>query len=435
MADKENDTVPDWRRPALLGYVLIFLSFGVLGGWSAFARLDSAVVAPGTVISGTNRKIVQHFEGGMVAGIFVREGDHVEKDQVLITLDPTQAQANADIVRNQLMGQAAQEARLLAERDGKDEISFSEELIKRRDELTVKEAIADQEQQFTQRRSTLKGQVSILENRIKQYGTEIEGLTQEREATMRQLDFINQELTDLRDLLSRNLVQKSRVLAMEREKSRLEGVIGRSIADRAKAEDGITDAKLQIDQIRKKFAEDVNAGVLDVRQKMADLREKVTVSQDILRRIEVRAPRTGVVQNVKVATVGGTIRAGEPLLEIVPDDDGLIVNCQVSPMDIDALHDGMQAEVRFSSFHAKVLPVIMGRIVSVSHDRLVDEASRQPYFLIRVVVDDTEIPAAIRGRITPGMPSDIVIPTGERTVINYLVRPLMNRATKALREQ
>jgi len=299
----------------------------------------------------------------------------------------------------------------------------------------VREAIDDQRKQFAERRISFDGQVSILQAKITQYQTEIQGLGEEKAATVRQFKLIELELLDMHGLLEKGLMQKSRVLALEREQSRLEGVIGRSTADSAKAQNGIGEAKLQIDQLRKKFHEDVNASMVEVRQKIAELRQKVTVSADVLQRIEIRAPRAGVVQNVRVATVGGVVRPGEALLELIPDGDGMIVNAQVSPMDIDAILPDMQAEVRFSSFHSKVLPVIMGRVASVSRDRLTDEQAKQPYFLARIVVEEDNIPVQIRDRITAGMPSEIVVPTGERSVIDYLVRPLRNRASKALREQ
>jgi HlyD family type I secretion membrane fusion protein len=431
---EQSVTVRDWRRPALLGYLIIFLAFGVLGTWSAFARLDSAVVAPGVVTVESSRKTIQHFEGGMVREILVREGQHVQEGDVLFRLDGTQSQASADIARNQLAANLAQEARLIAERDGASLIDFPVELRGQMDRAIVKEVVKDQQQQFSERRASLEGQISILESRLKQYQTEIEGLAQEKGATERQLKFIEAELVDLHGLLEKALVQKSRVLALEREKSRLEGVIGRSIADSSKAENGIGETKLQIDQLRKKFSEDVNTSIVDVRQKIADLREKVTVSQDVLKRIEIRAPRSGVVQNVRVATVGGVVRAGETLLELVPDGDGLVINAQIALTDIDLLRPDMQAEVRFSAFHGKILPIILARVTTISRDRIVDEQSKQPYFLARVVVDEENIPAEIRGRVSAGMSTDVVIPTGERTVMDYLVRPLRNRAGKALRE-
>ena len=434
IADGEDAAVPDWRYPAAVGYAVIALSFGVLGGWSVFARLDSAVVAQGVVTVETNRKAVQHLEGGIIREILVREGQHVEQNQLLFRLDDTQSQANSDVARNALAVYVAQEARLVAERDGTDDVSFPAELTNKADRAVVGQAIADQRKQFAERRISLDGQIAILHAKVMQYEKEIQGLTDEKDATTRQLGFIDVELADLRGLLEKGLMQKSRVLALEREQSRLQGVIGRSVADASKAQNGIGEANLQIDQLKKKFHEDVNSSIVEVRQKIAELREKVTISSDVLQRIEIRAPRTGVVQNLKVATIGGVIRPGETLLEISPDGDGLVVNAQVSPMDINSIRPDMKAEVRFSSFHAKVLPVIMGEVVSVSHDRITDEQTHQPYFLARIVVPQDQVPVEVRGRITAGMPADVVVPTGERSVIDYLVRPLRNRASKALRE-
>ena len=430
-----STSVRDWKYPAMLGYAVIILTFGVLGGWSAFARLDSAVVASGVVTLESNRKTIQHFEGGMIAQIPVHEGQHVTQGELLIKLADTQSQASADMAHNQLYSLLAQEARLVAERDRADNITFPPELLDKSDVPVVKNAIADQRKQFVERRASIVGQIDILQSRIKQLETEIDGLAVEKAATERQLEYINSELIDLRGLLDKNLVQKSRVFAMDREKSRLEGVIGRSTAESAKAQNAIGEAKLQIEQTYKKFAEDVNSQILETRQKLADLREKVTVSQDVLRRTEIRAPRNGTIQNLKVTTVGGVIRASEPLMELIPDGDDTVINAQVPPADIDVIQSGMKAEVRFNSFHGTILPVIMGRITSVSRDRLVDEQSKQPYFLARIVVDEKDLPSLIKDRISAGMSAEVIVPTGERTIIDYLTRPLKNRLTTTFRER
>ena len=228
-------------------------------------------------------------------------------------------------------------------------------------------------------------------------------------------------------------MQKSRVLALEREKSRLEGVIGRSMTDEAKAENGIGETKLQIEQVQNKFDEEVASSILEVRQKINDAREKIRVARDVVHRIDVTAPVSGTVQNLKVFTIGGVIKPGEVLLEVVPDQDALIVQAHVSPHDMDRMSPGMQAEVRFTSFKSSILPIILGRVESVSRDRLFDETTRQPYFLAQVVVDD--IPTELRDRLVAGMPADLVFPTGERTVLNYLVRPLQDRMNSAFRER
>ena len=417
----------------MAGYVLIVGTFLVLGGWSAFARLDSAVTATGVVSAETNRKTVQHLEGGIVREIHVREGQHVQAGQVLFRLDPTQAKAGYELQRNQLDSAIAQEARLIAERDGQDQIAFPQELLDRADDPNVKRAIADQVAQFQERCGSLKGGVEILDAKIDQYQLEIEGLKQERSGTANQLGFVNEELVDVRHLFEKQLTQKSRLMLLERERSRLEGLIGRSTADESKARNGIEEARLQIRQLRQKFQEDVANSMLETGQKINDLREKVRVAQDVLSRVDILSPTTGVAQNLRVFTSSGVVKAGEPMVDVVPERDALIVQAHVQPQDTENLQLGMPAEVRFSSFQTRILPIIVGKVESISRDRLVDEQTKQPYFLAQVVVDD--IPSFVKDRLSAGMPADVIFPTGERTVLDYLVRPLRDRLRSVMREK
>jgi HlyD family type I secretion membrane fusion protein len=429
----QKNSVPDWRVPAIAGYVLIVGTFLVLGGWSAFARLDSAITATGVVSAETNRKTVQHLEGGIVREIHVREGQHVQAGQVLFRLDRTQAKAGYELQRNQLDSAIAQEARLIAERDGQDQIAFPQELLDRADDPNVKRAIADQVAQFQERCGSLKGGIQILDAKIDQYQLEIEGLKQERSGTANQLGFVNEELVDVRHLFEKQLTQKSRLMLLERERSRLEGLIGRSTADESKARNGIEEARLQIRQLRQKFEEDVANSMLETRQKINDLREKVRVAQDVLSRVDILSPTTGVAQNLRVFTSSGVVKAGEPMVDVVPERDALIVQAHVQPQDTENLQPGMPAEVRFSSFQTRILPIIVGKVESISRDRLVDEQTKQPYFLAQVVVDD--IPSFVKDRLSAGMPADVIFPTGERTVLDYLVRPLKDRLRIVMREK
>ena len=429
----QKNSVPDWRVPAIAGYVLIVGTFLVLGGWSAFARLDSAITATGVVSAETNRKTVQHLEGGIVREIHVREGQHVQAGQVLFRLDFTQAKAGYELQRNQLDSAIAQEARLIAERDGQEQIAFPQELLDRADDPNVKRAIADQVAQFQERCGSLKGGVQILDAKIDQYQLEIEGLKQERSGTANQLGFVNEELVDVRHLFEKQLTQKSRLMLLERERSRLEGLIGRSTADESKARNGIEEARLQIRQLRQKFQEDVANSMLETRQKINDLREKVRVAQDVLSRVDILSPSTGVAQNLRVFTSSGVVKAGEPMVDVVPERDALIVQAHVQPQDTENLQPGMPAEVRFSSFQTRILPIIVGKVESISRDRLVDEQTKQPYFLAQVVVDD--IPSFVKDRLSAGMPADVIFPTGERTVLDYLVRPLKDRLRSVMREK
>ena len=425
--------IRDWKRPAAIGYALIIFTFVVLGGWSAVAKLDGAVTAPGVVAEGSGRKSVQHLEGGIVKEILVREGEHVTAGQVLFRLDPTQPESSLDLQQKQMDALLAEEARLIAERDRATTIAWPNEIMARSDRPTVKQAIADQTKQFTDRQNSLHGQVGLLQSKIAQLKIGIQGVHVERDATKQQLQTVAQELNDLEYLLSEKLVQKSRVLTLQREKSRLEGIIGRSITDEAKAENEIGEAELQIQQVQNKVNEEVARAIVEVRQKIGDAREKIRVAQSVFQRLDITAPVAGTVQDLKIFTIGGVVRPGEVLLQVIPDQDALIIQAHVSPHDMDRMRAGMRAEVRFTSFKSSFLPIISGRVESVSRDRLVDETNRQPYFLAQVVVDD--IPEELRDQIVAGMPADLVFPTGERTVFSYLIRPLQDRMNSAFRER
>jgi HlyD family secretion protein len=435
MTKKLEKSISDWRGIAVAGYTVIILTFGVAGVWAAVAKLDQAVVAQGFVAVESNRKTVQHFEGGMVREIFIKEGDHVTKGEVLFSLQKIQAQASSDLVKNQLDAGLALEARLLAERDQKADITWPEEFNGRSAEPLLTHIMSDEIHQFQERHASLEGQVSILESRIEQLTMGIKGIAIEKDSTEKQVGYINVELVNLRDLGKKQLVPMTRVYAMERERTRLEGVIGHSISETAKAESSIGEMKIQIQQLRQKFQEDIAASLLDVRQKIADARERVAVARDVLDRVKIVAPLSGIVQNLKVFTLGQVLRAAEPLLEIVPDDEPLVVNAQFSPNDIDTVYGGQQAEIRFPAFHAREIPLMMGRIESISHDRLMDEQTRQFYFLGVIALGRSDIPEEYRSRIRPGMPAEVIVASGERTVLSYIISPLSESLRKSFRER
>lgn len=425
-----------FRGVAIAGFSIIALTFGVLGGWAATAPLDSAVVAGGLVTSATNRKTVQHFEGGIISEIRVTEGAYVHQGDVLFVLDPTQAKAGVEIILNQLHQNLAREARLLAEVSGSQTIAFPDELTKgQASDPALSQVLADQRRQFDERRGSLEGQIAILRSRRDQLSTEIEGIDRERESMTQQVAFLEDELTGLRHLFEKGLQPKSRLLALEREKARLDGSIGRSIAERAKAEAGIGEAELQIQQLRQRQQEEIGKELVEVREKINDLRQRLPVARDVFRRLEVKAPTAGTVQNLRVFTPRAVIRAGEPLLDIVPANDDLVVQAHVSPLDVNNVTEGARAEVRFPSFHSRALPMIFGNVLNVSKDRLMDEASRQPYFLAQIKVDVLHIPEEYRSKLTPGLNVEVIMPTGERTVLAYLVEPLRETLRKTFREK
>lgn len=426
-----------YRSVALAGYALIAVTFLGLGGWAAMARVDGAVVAPGVIGVESKRQVVQHLEGGIVAAILVQEGQKVGRDETLFRLDPTQSRANDEAALAQRRAALALEARLAAERDDATAITFPPELLELARVPAVREAMADQIAQFRDRRAAFQSQIDILNGRILQLGHELEGLAQERASARQQLVFVEDELTAVRELERKHLVNKSRVSSLEREKARLDGLVGRNIADEAKARGSIGEQKMQIVQLTQQRAEDVGSQLLDIREKLAELKEKVQVTRSVLERIEIRAPSGGIVQNInpRIYTVGAVVRPGDTLLEIVPLDAPLVVEARVPVQDIDRLDLHEAVEVRFPAFHGRTTPMVLGHLASVSRDRLVDETTHQPYFLARVGMDETDVPADLRSRLQPGMDAEVAFHTGSRTVLSYLLRPLADAMARAFTER
>lgn len=420
---------------ARFGYAIIIITFGVLGLWAAFAPLDAAVIAHGSLSNETSRKSVQHLEGGIVRAIHVREGQEVKKGQLLFELDPTQANASFEIARNQLLAFLAQEARLIAERDNQSSITWPAELNNAAGDLVVARAIADEQKQFFERRATIRGQVDVLNAQKSQFQSEIEGIDRQTTGLREQVAYLDDELSGLRTIYEKGLVPRPRLLALERERASLNGSIGRLQADRSKAQQGIGETNLKIRQIQQQFYEEVSQQIAEVRVKVADIREREVVAADAVKRINLVSPANGVVQNVRVSTIGQVIRPGEPMLDVAPEDEDLLIHAQFSPADVDNVHNGMIAEVRLSSFHSRKVPVLEGRIESISRDRIFDEASKTAYFLAIVRVDDKNLPKDVADKMTAGMPAEVIVPTGERTVLQYLFEPLSNTLRKTMREE
>lgn len=413
----------NWRLYAVAGYALIVVTFGVVGTWAAHARLDRAVISPGVIVAEGSRKVVQHLEGGIVQAVLVRDGQTVHAGDVLLRIDPVQSRASNDLLRVQLDAALILEARLRAEQEQAPDLVLPPEIAARRDDRAVGRMIDDQASQLSERRASFQAQLALIEARVTQLKTEISGLAVEKTSVEQQVALIQQELEGLRGLREKNLIPLSRVLMMEREHARLAGVIGRSVAETAKAQNGINEAGMQAAQLKQKLQETLTAQLLDTRQKIAELREKLIVAQDVLRRHEVRASHQGVIQGLKVYTIGQVIRSGEPLMEIVPTNDRLVISVQFAPNDLEAVHAGLRAEVKFPAFQTRRTPAIFGTLTMVSRDRLIDEGTKQPYFAGTVEIDDHQLPEEVRPRLLAGLPAEIVVSAGERTALDYLVAP------------
>ncbi|MGJ8555401.1 MAG: HlyD family type I secretion periplasmic adaptor subunit [Sulfitobacter geojensis] len=426
---------PSPKPVALMGYILIFITFGVFGSWAAVAKLDSAVVAPATISLEGNRRVVQHFEGGIVEEILVAEAVTVTQGDVLVRLSSIEARSNLEVFSTRLDVARLVEARLLAERALEDEVMFPEDVLSRNSQ-SVSSVLADQKDLFSDRRLILKSQEDILLARVEQIKVQIEGLEIQKGAFERRIANYTEMLVRMRDGETRGLIQGNQLSQREDELIEIEANLGQVISDIAQARASIGETELQALQLKQEYRERASTELEQVRAEISELMERRKVADDVLDRTEIRAPGSGTIQNLKVHTVGSVIRPGEVLMELVPEDEELIVNARVSPIDVDNVAVGLMTEVRFTAFKTKLIPIMLGTVDTVSGDVITpDNANEQPYYLARITVDENDIPAEIKDRLSAGMPADVVITTGERTVIDFIASPLMDAVRKSMIEE
>ncbi|MET0710579.1 MAG: HlyD family type I secretion periplasmic adaptor subunit [Tardiphaga sp.] len=425
----------DWSTPARRGFGVALLTFGVFGSWASLASIDGAVVASGSIVVETDRKTVQHLEGGIVQDLLVTGAAHVQQGQVLLRLDSSQERAREEMARSAVYSAIAEESRLQAEAAAKEKVTFPPELLQKSSDPSAQRAMGDQKRRFEERRAARQFEVSILEERVAQSQRQIDGTRSQGKGATTQLESITQEYAKLKPLADQGIVPFARVATLERSKADIEGRIGAYDADIARFERTIDEARLQIRQVEQKVFEEVATRLADTRAQLSDAREKWRVTVDVLGRMEVRAPRSGRIVNLKVHTVGAVIRPGDVLMEIVPDNDLLVVAAKVSSIDINHVQIGSRTEVRLPSFKARSTPIAVGEVLSIAADAVRDEVTRQPYYEIKVSVQATQFPAVVREKLRPGMVADVLIATGERTVLTYLMQPVTDAIRRGLREE
>lgn len=425
----------DWQSPIRKGYLVVAVTLGIGGIWAATARLDSAVMAHGNVVVESDRKSVQHLEGGLIRTIAVRDGVQVQEGDVLLQLDPTQALAQRSVAELGVLQALGEEARLSAEAAGLATIAFPPELTAPGVPNEAQRIIADQQRQFRDRASGLRLEVSILGERLTQAQRQYDSTKSQRDAAVAQVGSINDELAKLRPLADQGYVAATRINPLQRTLSELNGRVGSLDADLARLTVANEEIRLQSDQVMRRAAEDASHKLTEARGRLAEAREKLRIADDVLTRTQVRAPRAGRVVGSKVHTVGAVIRPGDTLMEIVPEDDDLVVSAKVSPMDVNSLHPGMPAEVRLPSFKGRRTPVTIGEVKSVAADTVRDEVSQQQFYALKVSVRASGFPESVRNKLRPGMPAEVLVATGERTVLTYLLQPLTDSMRSGFREE
>src|SRR5215831_5876735 len=422
------------RHLVAAAVVVLVLVLGV-GGWGATAVISGAVVAPGSLVVDSNVKKVQHPTGGIVGELRVRDGDHVHAGDVVVRLDETVTRANLAIVSKGLDELMARKARLEAERDGWETIVFPAQLVSAAND-PERAAVMDSERKlFNLRKTARTGQKAQLRERIAQLQEETTGLTAQQNSKSKEIALVERELAGVRDLWNKNLVQLSRLTALEREATRLDGERGQLVAAAAQAKGKIAETAQQILQIDQDLASEVAKELREVDGKIGEFIERKVTAEDQLKRIDIRSPQGGTVFQLAVHTVGGVITAGDPIMLIVPEADNLSVEVKVNPQDIDQLQLNQKAILRFSAFNIRTTPEIEGVVTRISADTSTDQRTGQSYYTVRIAMAADQIERLGDVKLLPGMPVEAFVQTGDRTMWSYLMKPLHDQFVRAFREK
>ncbi len=425
------------RSSRWLGGIVSFLFFGVLGVWAWFAPISSAAVAPGVVNPEGSRKTVQHLEGGIVRIIHVQEGQQVDAGSTLVTLDNVRALARLDEFRERLIFLLATESRLEAEMGDLDTVRFNfPKELRAEAPQRVEIAQLGQKQLFENRKQTHEARKGILAKQIDQLNEQISGLEEVIDAQNQQLDLVGQELEAVKKLYEQGLQRLSPYLALQREEADLKAERAANKASIAQLGQQIGETELQLTAISQQSKEQVSEELSQVRTELATIRSQIPERVDELLRTEVKAPISGKILNIQVTTEdGGILRPGGEILDIVPDDAALIIDARVRPDDIDNVFPGMKAQVILTAYTQRNLPRIFGTLQSVSADRLIDERTGDPYFQAKVFVEANEVDAIDENvDLIVGMPAEVMLLTGERTLLDFLVKPFSDSIRSSFKE-
>ena len=419
-----------WTGNLLIGVFL--LGFGI---WSALAPLKSAAIATGVVEPESSRKTIQHLEGGIVREILVKDGEAVQPGQVLIKLDDTKPRAEFDSLQAQLWDAEASHARLVAEQRGNGQINFPPALLTLAERNVSVEAILyGQKKIFEARQLVLQSEIAITNEKMNQVKQEIAGLTAQRAALTTQAELIRQQLDAITSLVAKGVERKAKLLDLAQLKAGLDGQIGETAAQISRAYQVISEAQADLVKIESDRQNEIARNLRDTESQILQLSDRLQAIDDQLSRTDVRAPQAGVVVDLRVHTSGGVVGAGEPLLDLVPANDRLIVSAHVRPEDINLVHPGLKAQVHLLPYNQRRVPLLKGEVAYVSADRLVDKRSGQPYYAATIRITDERVTKTGEVKVIPGMPAQALIETGQSSVAFYLLRPLFDSFNRSFRE-
>ena len=423
------------RGTCLFGGGIVIAFFLVLVIWSSLAPLSGAVVASGMVGVEGSRKTVQHLEGGIIGEILVKEGDRVKEGETLIVFDDIRIRARVEELLNRVRTLAAQEARLRTERASLDKILFDHVLLQDQDDPEIAAILAQQINQFEARGENLRNREGILSARKAQLREQSNGIQRQLTGVREQLRLIKEEASTVRGLVKRGLAQKPRLLALLREEASLGAQEGELIALIARNQEAVGETELRILSLTTDQLEEIDATLSNTQAQRTSTEKIYWESVDELARTSVASPVEGIVLNLAFKTIGGVVRPGEALMDVVPEEEELIVNARLLPKDIDEVRQGMEAYVVFPSFTQRYLHRISGELIYVSADSLRDEQTGYYYFLAKIRVNTEDLQRQTRDvTLTPGMPAEVFIATADRTFFQYLMQPVSRTFERAMRE-
>ncbi|MCZ3376448.1 MULTISPECIES: HlyD family type I secretion periplasmic adaptor subunit [unclassified Rhizobium] len=422
------------RRLSLLVIAAILLLFGVMGGLAAATKISGAVVTSGTLVVDSYVKPVKHLKGGIARAILVKNGDHVAAGQVLVRLDDTQTQANLSIIRKRLNELSARTARLAAERDGRQDIDFPADLLSFAEDADVAAILAGERRLFRDRQISRDGQKSQLHERIQQLRQEIDGLVAQEEGKRREIALIAKELGSLEGLLDQGIISATKVYSLQRESASLNGDLGNLVSSVAQTKGKIAETELQILQIDADRSSEVSEQLRQAESDSGQFAERLIAAEDDLKRIDIKAPQAGIVDQLSVHAEGAVISPAEAILQIVPDKDALVAELKLAPQDIDQITVGQAVSLRFPAFNQRITPELNGHVDTISADLTTDQRSGQSYYVVRVKVAKQEWDRL--GQLTPlpGMPVEAFLQTGQRSVLAYLTKPMTDQIRRAFKE-
>jgi epimerase transport system membrane fusion protein len=423
----------------IVGLVVVFVLFAGLGIWTALAPLTSAAIGAGVVVVENYRKAVGHLEGGIVREVRVRDGQQVKKGEILIALEDVQARAQLEQARGQLLGAMAREARLIAQRDGLSRVFYPAPLMVLNRDPRAREAMLVQDQTFRARRLAQQGEMMLQERQVAQLREKGASLVEQRLMRERLLLSFEKERKDFEVLANEGYLERQRVREMERSVALNDGQRAALVNDIASNEAEISGLQIKMLQLEKDLQREVAKELAEVQTEIFSLRERLRGLEDAVQRAVITAPDNGKVLALSVHAPGEVVRPGAHLLDIVPVEQSLIVEARLSPQDVDQVRVGQMAEVRFSAFRQRDMPKVEGQLVALSADRLVDEVngSQQPYYLARIRVAEKGMAdlAKLKLELMPGMPADVLVTTGQRTLWHYLTAPLSDMMVRSLKEE